>query len=354
MRRSILATVLMLFAVGADAASSQNYEYRLSRVENFIKEFYRGKSLREELDELNDAVDAHNVMIEEVNLSGARSADAIDKARKPLDIYKERIEQLDEKLKKYKNSNTASGRQAYNTLVTRRNDYVRLFNEGNDNLKPMIKEHNKLLAKNRERVSRSSDALDLRRNRYDARAEREKAKGDSEAMMYAELNNIYGELTELSLKKSNRELLNLLKKAYNLRLELGLYSINYHRNNKHGLVIVEAEIAGITCFFIVDTGAMRTTIAPGLIKAMGLSDKLGEEIELSVAGGGKTKGRRVVLPNIKIAGVNERDIAAAMVNESEIGIDGLLGQSFLKRFVYTIDETKQPKLILRKKPELEF
>ena len=31
-------------------------------------------------------------------------------------------------------------------------------------------------------------------------------------------------------------------------------------------------------------------------------------------------------------------------------VDGLLGQSFLKRFIYTIDETKKQKLILRPRP----
>jgi len=38
------------------------------------------------------------------------------------------------------------------------------------------------------------------------------------------------------------------------------------------------------------------------------------------------------------------------VKVSDVGVDGLLGQSFLKRFVYTIDESREEKLILRPRP----
>ena len=92
------------------------------------------------------------------------------------------------------------------------------------------------------------------------------------------------------------------------------------------------------------------TIAPGIVEALGLTRKLGEEIELVLAGGQKIKGRELVLPSVTVAGRTEKDVPAAAVKVSEVGIDGLLGQSFLKRFVYTIDESKKQRLILRPRP----
>ena len=106
------------------------------------------------------------------------------------------------------------------------------------------------------------------------------------------------------------------------------------------------EIAGEPCFFIVDTGAMRTTVAPGLVRALGIP--LGEETEFTLAGGKKMKGRKIVLRVLTVGKVTERDVDAAAVKVSEVGIDGLLGQSFLKRFVYAIDESRKGKLILRR------
>ena len=71
---------------------------------------------------------------------------------------------------------------------------------------------------------------------------------------------------------------------------------------------------------------------------------------LVLAGGMKTKGREVTLPRIEVSGADERDVPAAAVKVSDVGVDGLLGQSFLKRFVYTIDESREDKLILGPRP----
>ena len=97
--------------------------------------------------------------------------------------------------------------------------------------------------------------------------------------------------------------------------------------------------------YSLPTGAMRTTVAPGLVAALGIA--LGDETEFSLAGGKKVKGRQIVLPSVTVGKVTEKDVDAAAVKVSDVGVDGLLGQSFLKRFVYAIDESRKGKLILR-------
>ena len=47
------------------------------------------------------------------------------------------------------------------------------------------------------------------------------------------------------------------------------------------------------------------------------------------------------------------DVAGSAVPASDVGIDGLLGQAFLKRFVYTIDEDRPGKLVLVRRQGLD-
>ena len=53
-----------------------------------------------------------------------------------------------------------------------------------------------------------------------------------------------------------------------------------------------------------------------------------------------------MLPRVAVGGQEGTDVAGSAVPASEVGIDGLLGQSFLKHFVYTVDERRPGKLIL--------
>jgi clan AA aspartic protease (TIGR02281 family) len=100
------------------------------------------------------------------------------------------------------------------------------------------------------------------------------------------------------------------------------------------------------CCFIVDTGAQLVCLPTELIGALGLSGSLGSEATLTLAGGQKLRGRSIVLPRVAVGDRVATGVAGTAVAASEVGIDGLLGQSFLKRFVYTIDETRPGKLIL--------
>jgi hypothetical protein len=68
-----------------------------------------------------------------------------------------------------------------------------------------------------------------------------------------------------------------------------------------------------------------------------------------LAGGQKLRGRTLTLPRVSTSGMATQDVAASAIPPSEVGIDGLLGQTFLKRFVYTIDERLPEKLVLTRR-----
>jgi len=100
------------------------------------------------------------------------------------------------------------------------------------------------------------------------------------------------------------------------------------------------------CSFIVDTGAQLVCLPEELIDALGEGGKLGEESALTLAGGQKLRGRAIRFDRISVAGGAAAQVDGVAVPASEVGIDGLLGQSFLKHFAYTIDPGQPGKLVL--------
>jgi len=114
-----------------------------------------------------------------------------------------------------------------------------------------------------------------------------------------------------------------------------------------GPVLVEGLIGGEPCCLMVDTGAMRTSLSPELVGALGLNDRLGGEASFVLAGGVRLRGRVVDLPSVALGDISAKAVPAVTIAASEVGIDGLLGQSFLKGFIYTVDERRPEKVFLQ-------
>ena len=167
---------------------------------------------------------------------------------------------------------------------------------------------------------------------------------------FADLNRFYARLCQEKRRAGkSRELDADIRRVRSIRQELGDHAVKSHESRKSGLVIVKALLdRKEECFFIVDTGASLVTLSQALVDALGLSDRLGDEIGLSLAGGKRVKGRKLVIPEITVLGRTARDIDAVVLGESAVGVDGLLGQSFLDRFAYRIDKSHSDKLILGK------
>ena len=98
---------------------------------------------------------------------------------------------------------------------------------------------------------------------------------------------------------------------------------------------------------VVDTGAPMIMLNSSFIKKL--------DLDLSQSGrgfvellNGKYQAAAVLLSNVKMGGIQARDVSAAVLleNAKEVN-DGLLGMSFLSKFHFTLDQKGQ-KLILRK------
>ena len=135
-----------------------------------------------------------------------------------------------------------------------------------------------------------------------------------------------------------------------IRKELANFTRKKYEKNNNGLIIIEALLCDREkAFFLVDTGATTTTIHPAMLNALGINIKSGEESEYKTAGGIKRKARGVTIPRISINGKSATNVEAAVLPPTDVGIDGLLGHSFLNHFNYRIEKKDKPELILIKK-----
>ena len=269
---------------------------------------------------------------------------------KNVEDIKTQVKHYDPLLKNRPSANDSSAVNDYNQLVTRRDVLVAKANS-------LLKEHangvaiyNSEVEKLNAQKERRSKKLDTSRNQYIAKSETYKdfIASDKDVELSIDVNKIYALLiNEARLAGKTRKLNNLIARVARLRKELAGYAIRRYEKFKHGLVIVKLSLCGqFDGWFVVDTGAMSTTVSPALIDALGLTHTLGEKEEFTLAGGKKMRGRSCVMPMITYNEWMAKKVSVAAVKESRVGIDGLLGQSFFKRFVYCIDETTPDKLLI--------
>ncbi len=141
------------------------------------------------------------------------------------------------------------------------------------------------------------------------------------------------------------------EKEEQLKKELEPKPVDVKQQSGH--VVVDVLInKKIKASLILDTGATYVVLSHATAQKVDLviDEKLGKSIEMTLADGRKVKAKHMVLDSISAQGVEARNVDAAIlpveVTDASFN-DGLLGMSFLKNFVFKVDQ-KNNKLILEK------
>ena len=125
------------------------------------------------------------------------------------------------------------------------------------------------------------------------------------------------------------------------------HKIDYSRLGPH--IIVNALLNNLVkAELIVDTGASLVVISQQIADKLGLElkDKEKERILLvTLADGTKVEAKAVLLKSIKVGEVEVENVPTAVLNREVTSEDGLLGMSFLEKFLVSIDP-KENRLIL--------
>jgi len=355
-----LAVAVVFFTSTAGAADyafsarMREYEKRLDDLEKILERYYRGESLDDAHTRVNDLVDEFNEHIEMKNAELDRAKAVLDLQLAPVKKLGERIAVIDKQLKSVPDASNGAAVRRYNALVEERNRLVLRHNNLNKSAKRSVEVYN-------AQVKRTEAEIELARSRLQVEKAKVKARiddferltgADTDIAFYTAINATLAQLLDEKRKRTStsRRLENAIARVRAFRRELGKWATKQAEGRENGLVIVEARVGDEPFWFILDTGAMQTTISKEMVAALDMIDKIGVETKLVLAGGKKIKGNRFTFPEVSVAGRTEKDVTGVVVPVSEVGVDGLLGQSFLKRFVYTVDEDARIKLRLKPRP----
>jgi clan AA aspartic protease (TIGR02281 family) len=204
-----------------------------------------------------------------------------------------------------------------------------------------------------ERRQRDADAVQASvRKDYDEYAAWRTARG--EEAFFDDVNRLYADLHE-ALPRARADA-GIVKTYLNqlrvVRQEMALLARRREQEAEHGVLIVPATLSDDEeCHLIVDTGATTVALSPEMVRAAGLADRLGEEVEVVIAGGLRARGRRITLPRLGVQTMVAENVDAIQLNASHCGVDGLLGLSFLNFFNYMVEREKPQRLRLSLKGE---
>jgi hypothetical protein len=341
-------SLLLAGVVGCGLLAQGALEARIAECETLLNRYFRGERLEEARERSNREIDAFNARSKALNAELAEARARLEKAQGPAQSAFAELQKLDAELKaSIPDGADKAGNAKYQARIASRNALAKRVLELNAEAQRALDEHNAFATRGRAdlenlraRVLADQETLDKRLAAFDRFV-----KSGEDIAFFVRVNALLAEIRG-SLRKGPRpELTQALERVRKLRRELGAWAVAGQERNPKGLVVVEALVADEPCWLIVDSGATETILSQELVEAAGLAGQ-SETVSLVVVGGLRLQGRQFRIPQLTVAGQTRRDVTAAALRPTEVGLDGLLGQSFLKAFVYTIDERNPGKLIL--------
>ena len=324
---------------------------KIKEFEGIVDRYYRRGPMADVEASVNRLVDEYNAWNEKTVTEFNAQQKQLKGQLQELRRIEAAIAEANRRISRLKgNRGDAASVKAYNQAVAERNELARKY----ESLRTRYRAG---MAANRSQSDRIDRETEARKRRVDAakrdaerafKAYREWVKAGKDRPFWTELNELYGRLHERKRQPGETARVEVqLWKLKALRTELAAFAAKRRAKDENNLIVVPAKLGSEPCLMAVDTGATSMTISPAIVEAMGLSDRLGEEVRMRLVGGIEIKLRKLTIPRMSVFGNEARDVAAVVLEEPDVGIDGLLGLSFLNRFNYRIDKAGDPKLTLK-------
>ena len=349
MKRFGFATIIFFWIFVSASFSGQKendleglaiIEERIQQYEQIMDRYFRQNPVTTAQNTYKSAVDEFNALIETINAAENRRKSDIDEKEKVLAKLEKQIGEFDAHLAEKSNNQFINKR---NALVKRYNRQLKQLEREINQFNKWVKQTNHSIDAEKARLDKINSALELETKHYN-----DWLRTNKDVEFWEKLNRTFLKLHRKRRAGNNNILLiEQIQKIRNLRKELGTYAIKQANSQENGLVIV----SGIVCrkeefHFVVDTGASYVSLTPEMIDVLGLKEHLGEVTDLKLAAGKTAWGQKIVYPYISVLGMEEQDVPGIAIAEKAVGIDGLLGRSFLKRFVVCFDYDQGPKIQL--------
>nr|WP_320131408.1 aspartyl protease family protein [uncultured Holophaga sp.] len=347
-----LAPLVLLISVSALCREADVFDARIRGAEAVVARFYRGERPRETRRRLNERVDAFNARVEQWNARLGEARAAVEAGRGPMGELEGQVAALDRRLASHAQSPDGESPSPRPQLLEQRNALVLRYNRLAEGIRTRAEAYDALAAQSQRELGQEREQLQGAQDALAARvAAFESFRRDGgDLLFFRQLNALLAEIRERIRNRGEAAgLAGDLARVRALRRELASWAAAEEAEQGNGLILVEGRVGDEPCWFILDTGAQRVCVSPELILAAGFGAFLGKESTLVLAGGVKIRGREIELPEVSLCGQRVSAVAGSAVPASEVGVDGLLGQSFLRSFVYTIDSAApSPLQLLRR------
>ena len=335
-----------------NSLQENNIDIKLNEYEEIMNRYFRGDPRVTTLETINNKIEVFNRWYSSKKNILDEQREKLQKEYKTLDEIKKQIDALDEKLTRIPDQTNKEAVKAYSAEMKKRNDLVDKYNNHAKEYNTKERGYNNSATEFKTETAVRKETLDT---------EKEKTLKEIEIIntwfnekkgrvFFAELNGMYAQIIRDKKQTGNSDLDNYINKIQSLRYKLGEIAIKKETKAENGLIIVKTALdSSVESFYIIDTGASLVTITLEMVKALGLEDQLGKKIETSLAGGITVKGQEITIPRISVLGKTAQNIPAIVLPSATVGVDGLLGQSFLKRFIIHIDAKSEPKVKLEER-----
>lgn len=336
-----------LLVLGLAAQTPAEFAARLQAAETVMDRFYRGDPLPLLQKAVNGEVDAFNAQVSEVNARLGRARAEAEQANEPLKSLEAEIRDDDRRLAAGSSGQDPDAQRQRNRLIDARNGRVDHYNELLAQAKARAAAYEDLARQTQEDLERQRARLQKHKDALQTRVQDLEAFQDQgrDLVFFQGVNRLLADLRQA--QRAGAPLDRELARVRGLRRELAGWAIARQNAQDFGLVVTEARVGDEPCWFIVDTGASRVCLSLEVIVAAGCEDRLSSESTLVLAGGQKIRGREVRFPAIAVNGQAAREVAGSAVPASEVGLDGLLGQSFLRHFKWTLEAGQPEPLTLQ-------
>lgn len=342
MRPALLPALVLVLPMAAQPTAS--FQARFRALDAQVAQYYRGPSPDAERAEVEREGAALTARIQAFNAQVGQDQAAQARVDAALKEDKAAIDALDGKLKAIPTGNDEPANRRYQALLAERNLRVKTYNARIDAAREAGAAAGAALDRQRREIEAARAALQGRQGRLNARIQAFNAfqKEGRDLDLFRAVNQLLADLRrgERSRGAAPPE----LAQVRGLRRELAAWAAAQERNDPHGLAVAEVRVGDEPCWFFVDTGAQHVCLPQELVAALGLEGALGAESPLVLAGGLRIQGRRLELPELAAGARTVAKVAASVIPATRVGVDGLLGQSFLRRVSWTLDPGRETPL----------
>ena len=320
---------------------------RLAQIEAVMNMYFRIDGSEAASESYDRTLENHNQWIKAENTALAAKLVVLDTERVRLEKVRAEIESIDKNLALKPDASDTLAVQEYNNQIEKRNAIAAEYIKGVAEFKKKSAVYNSDVEQSDRGESLRVAEIDFLESKLES-ARRWFSLGKDEEF-FQSLNQFFAELMERKRASQSSPVVDeALSKIRKVRRELGERAIRLEYKSEEGVIVLPVEAqAGEILYLVLDTGATRVSVSMEMIRVLGLEKGLGDTVETILAAGVRGRGRAIQFPWLSTLGVKAEKIEGIVHAQVLVGIDGLLGRSFLKRFALDIDDTRTPRVVLR-------